>query len=103
MSAIGVVRLVAEHNAPGALEPRADRVDVGLRPDPALRRSQYRLIDWQVAFRQHQHARPARNSDLAHALLWTGNGWILRYHNAIVLRAYSVPQKIRMRNDHLRQ
>ena len=100
---IGAVRLVAEHHAARALEPSADGVDVGIRPDPALRRPKHRFINREVAFRQHQYAGTARNGDLAHALLRAGNGRILRYHNAIVLRAYPVPQKIWMRNDHLRQ
>lgn len=42
---IGAVRLVSEHHAARTPEPDADSVNVGIRPDPALRRSQHRLID----------------------------------------------------------
>ncbi len=36
--------------------------NISVRPDPALRRAQHRLIYGQIAFRQHQHAGAARNS-----------------------------------------
>ena len=92
------------NHAARALEPGADSVNVGIRPDPALRRSQHRFIHRQVALRQHQHTGTARNGDLAHTLFRTGDGRILRNHDAVVLRAHTVPEEKRMRrNDHLRQ